>query len=194
MAGDFIVAIEIWQWGYAPSLRTDCQDSIGCCTNFYYWSWTLPEPRWHWYEHYDFWSSPFVGLDPDTIGVNIIRAFGTNQGPQLKPSTYDIWFGHVDVSYNGGTEVVQDSISFTNVGPTNIYITSVSTTAPGNFIFDPNEILGLILPGEEKWLHIQFTTDIDEPALTTGGLIVEYTAGSPIEILMSGQYCPYVSD
>ncbi|MBM3324540.1 MAG: hypothetical protein FJY66_02600 [Calditrichaeota bacterium] len=175
--GDFIVGIEVAQAGDEPSLMMDCEFGPDCCYNFYRY-------QGEWREHWDLWNGP------DDIGYNMIRAFVTALPPPPPPpelSDLELWFGHVDISYDGESEVVQDSLGITNPGWSIFRIVSVTTTHPMNFIFDANEVLGYIYPGETKWLHIAFTTTISEPTVTSGDLIVTYNGGEPDTCRMSGQ-------
>ncbi|MFH1011481.1 MAG: hypothetical protein V1784_09650 [bacterium] len=166
---DFIIGVEIAQTTVEPSLMMDC--TVGgppCCYNYYKYGTT-------WYEHWDLWAGP------QNIGYNMIRCKGTGYDPlpgELTLSTHSLWFGHVDISYGGGTEYVNDSLSFTNSGGNSLTISSVTTTAPLNFIFNAAEVTGALAAGQTKWLHIDFTTTTPEPTLTAGNLVVTHTGGN----------------
>jgi hypothetical protein len=160
--GNFIIGVEVRNTASAPSLMMDC--TVGgpvCCANFYRYSNT-------WYEHWDLWAGP------QNIGYNMIRAKGTNQGNvmpgNLQVSTHDLWFGDVDITYNGGTETVSDSIGFTGKCDTMV-INSVTCLNP-DFTFNASEVLGNIVPGQTKWLHVDFTTS--NPGLSEADIIVTF--------------------
>jgi len=177
MTGDFIVAVEILQSGYAPSLMTDCQDGIGCCTNFYYWCWRIGPhgPIFETREHYDFWS--LEGLDPDTMGVNIIRAYGYNQGdpqpPILEITPHDIFFGHALIPrWVGGESITHTDVEFKNVGCGTDTVIEIYSTNP-DFTWTGNDLPWYLDSGQSELIDITFQTMTE--GLRYGGLAITHT-------------------
>lgn len=170
MTGNFVVGIEIMQED-APSLLVDSRDGTVCCTNFYY-------DFGMWFEHWSFF------LYPETVGYNHIRAFGHNQGEpapsELQLSAESVWFGYSNIHWPGGNEILEDSIQIVNASGVNNTIEDIAFTNPVYFWSNDEDYFDLpwnFGPLGSRWLTIQCTTDIPEPTLTEGEIIIAHSEG-----------------